>query len=331
MQSDQLLSMDKFRDYFIKNKPNKIKIEDTLQVKNYHLVIREFAECYESSKLPGQKYEEKHTYIKDYLESSKQFDHTKYFCPLYFITVVPDDELKEVVKGNIGSERIVYIGETKGAESRFKNGHLATQLLNMKEYDNYYKFIFMAQVFIEYEHTIEGITNNYVVPLEWFERELPLGWAKKGSESGFITQVIYFLEKYLIFNLRPELNTKDNPIMDWLSRAEIPQPNLLNTKELTPEKIYVNRMSYDFYPTNLLSNIELVKYIEGVDNFHIEQREEAIRVGLAVYTKSDYLDYLQEALSYNIISKETLLRLKEYIENCEYEHILEPSDIDSIL
>jgi hypothetical protein len=103
-----------------------------------------------------------------------------------------------------------YIGETKQKDSRFKNGHLSTQLLNEKEYDNYYKFIFMTQIFIEYKHAVGGTTDTYTLPLEWLEKlELPFNWVSQ-TTNGIVDQIIYFLEKYLIFNLRPELNKKDN-------------------------------------------------------------------------------------------------------------------------
>ncbi|MBT2575939.1 hypothetical protein J7E43_00515 [Bacillus sp. ISL-8] len=331
MSNNPFFLMDKYRSYHKLNIPSPLKKGDKFQIKKYHLVIRNAKEAYNAHELPGQDYNKKHQLIKEYLNSDMKFNQNYFFCPLYFITVTPFDHIGEVKEGFIGNEQIVYIGETQSEESRFKKGHIATQLLNTMDFDKHFKFIFMTQVFVEYEHTTINGTNTYTVPLESFEKELPFNWAVNNKKNGIVSKIIHFLEKYLIFNLRPILNTKDNPIAYWLSKQEIITPESLTVEELIPEEITVYRSSHDRYPTNLLNKLELINYIKINDENRSYQREESLKIGMAAYTKSDYLEYFQEALDYGLLTKDKLKKLKNNLNQTLLSNILTTIDIDKLL
>lgn len=99
-------------------------------------------------------------------------------CPLYIFSVSDSTQ-----------ERPVYIGITSSKSGRFNGGHSATTKLLDSQYDCLTKRLYLCQV------TALAEDRGYL-PLEWMEPYLE---SRKLLED---------IESYLIYKLKPELNTR---------------------------------------------------------------------------------------------------------------------------
>jgi hypothetical protein len=108
-----LFTMDKYREFYNAIPPKQITSCDSFQVLNYYLIIEIFQKPLIPISLPGQNYDIKHKYIREFLNTKEDFIHCNFFCPLYFITVVPEDELNEFKSGYMGAERLYWRNKTK--------------------------------------------------------------------------------------------------------------------------------------------------------------------------------------------------------------------------
>jgi hypothetical protein len=108
---------------------------------------------------------------------------------LYFVTV-----------GDGESERCVYIGETNSKTHRFKSGHHALPKLFHPKFDGLRKSIYFAGIEVHDD-------DDHYFPIEWIH---PVQWRQ---------EVLSSVEGQLIFELQPELNSKNK-------RSSKPKHNL---------------------------------------------------------------------------------------------------------
>ncbi|MGF9816341.1 hypothetical protein [Bacillus toyonensis] len=227
--------------------PFKIKKTDNFQVIGYTLKVREYHLAHLAHKLSAQHYPSIKAVFNDFL-SKKRDSFNLCFCPIYFITYTEGELVEGIPIPKYETEKLAYVGKTNSKSSRFQDGHLATQKLNEFIYYDKLKTVYMTQVYIDFQVTVKGNPVKYNnIALEWLE-----------FEEENITQIIIdFIEKYLIFGLRPELNELDNPAFQ--SGIYIKEPSLLGETYLNPSVFKVvgsnqiNQLLYDF---DILKEIE---------------------------------------------------------------------------
>jgi len=95
--------------------------------------------------------------------------------------------------GSGPEERPVYIGKTSSLVSRFAGGHAAVTKLHAPQYSALEKSIYLGCVMLLTEDA--AMQNGGYLPLEWVN---PLAAA---------VQLLADVERALIFDLQPELNT----------------------------------------------------------------------------------------------------------------------------
>ncbi|PEW48955.1 hypothetical protein CN431_08500 [Bacillus cereus] len=237
IKEEELLAPDKMTSSFTVNKdvhriksllPFKIKKTDNFQVLSYTLKVREIKLVHRAHELPAQHYPSIKAEFTKFL--ANEVDSFKLcFCPIYFITLREANVLEGIPIQPYKEEKLAYVGKTNSKYSRFSHGHLATQKLNEYMYYDKLKTVFMTQVYIDFQNTDETghqITQNDVA-LEWIEFE----------EENVTQTIIDFIESYLIFGLRPELNELDNPAFQ--TSEYIQEPSILSKYHLNPSTFKV--------------------------------------------------------------------------------------------
>lgn len=168
---------------------------------SYDLTLEECHFTFAAHHIPVQNYKQS---FQSYNNRKKKSSPYHMFFPLYIITTVTGKRtggfytnLSKVGTDPTDIEKVVYIGKTikKGLNgARFVNGHLATQKLTSPEYDGFFKRIYLAHVELTFTHYPE-LKKSEKIPLEGIK------------ERKLVEEIVDFLERYLIFNFNPNLNS----------------------------------------------------------------------------------------------------------------------------
>jgi hypothetical protein len=117
-------------------------------------------------------------------------------------------------------ERVVYVGQTNSRTHRFKAGHHALTALHAPQYNGFEKHFYLCGFEIEDD-------DEHCFPIEWIH---PTEWRQ---------EVLTSIEGQLIFELQPELNSKNrktsNPSHDLPIHVHNAVSSLLNHARFGPE------------------------------------------------------------------------------------------------
>ncbi|MCR8848353.1 hypothetical protein NQ095_08065 [Rossellomorea sp. SC111] len=206
--------------------PYKIMIKDNFQINSYSLVVKDYKLAHTAQGLTAQHYISIHKHLEKFL-NKETCDYSVCFCPIYFITITEAKTDDEIQLPLYKTEKLVYVGQTNSVSPRFIDGHKATQKLNEFEFNNYIKTVYMTQVCLDISVNINGEKQEYKgVPLELIS-----------FEEKLVPSIIDFIEKFLIFGLRPQFNEVDNPVFQ--NDEYIKEPKHLSIKALKPEHFKV--------------------------------------------------------------------------------------------